>query len=155
MPGLLPPLSGPRAVGTAAAGASTGPVVGTVNLTMPLSSFLGAPGEPGEVAGFGPVAAADGRALADRLVGGGDAAGRGWALTVTVRPAAVRDCLHERESAGYQPPPTLRHVIRVRQRTCSFPGCRRPAARCDQDHTVPYDQGGRTCECNLAPAYRA
>jgi HNH endonuclease len=45
-------------------------------------------------------------------------------------------------------------VIGVRQRTCSFPGCRRPAARCDQDHTVPYDQGGRTCECNLAPLCR-
>jgi hypothetical protein len=132
------------------------------------------------VAGFGPVAAADGRALAARLAGepgsrwcltltgpdgravahgcarahGGETAGRGWELTVTVRPVAVRDCLHERESAGYQPSPTLRHVIRVRQRTCSFPGCCRPAARCDQDHTVPYDQGGRTCECNLAPLCR-
>ena len=165
MPGLLPPLSGPRAAGTAAAGAPTGPVAGAVNLTMPLSSFLGASAEPGEVAGFGPVAAADGRALADRLAGGrasrwcltltgqdgravahgcararrngggGEAAGRGWELTVTVRPVAVRDCLHERESAGYQPSPTLRHVIKVRQRTCSFPGCRRPAARCDQDHS--------------------
>jgi hypothetical protein len=29
-------------------------VAGTVSLTMPLSSFLGASGEPGEVAGFGP-----------------------------------------------------------------------------------------------------
>ncbi len=158
---------------------------GSVNLTMPLSSLLGASREPGEVAGFGPVPAADGRALADRLAGergsrwcltltgqdgrvvahgcararrsggGGDeAVGRGWELTVTVRPVAVKDCPHERESAGYQPSPTLRHVIRVRQRTCSFPGCRRPAARCDQDHTVPHDQGGRTCECNLAPLCR-
>jgi hypothetical protein len=42
----------------------------------------------------------------------------------------------------------------VRQRTCSFPGCRRPARRCDLDHTVPYDQGGATCECNLAPLCR-
>jgi len=180
MPGLLPPGAGPHAAGTDTVGAPTGPVAGAVNLTMPLSSFLGASGEPGEVAGFGPVAAADGRALADRLAGqrgsrwcltltgrdgravahgcaqahGGEAAGRGWELTVTVRPVAVWDCLHERESAGYQPSPTLRHVIRVRQRTCSFPGCRRPAARCDQDHTVPYDQGGRTCECNLAPLCR-
>jgi len=151
---------------------------------MPLSSLIGASGEPGEVAGFGPVSAADARALADRLAGergsrwcltltdqdgravahgcaraqrngrGDEAAGRGWELTVTLRPVAVKDCRHERESAGYQPSPTLRHVIRVRQRTCSFPGCRRPAAHCDQDHTVPYDQGGRTCECNLAPLCR-
>jgi HNH endonuclease len=54
----------------------------------------------------------------------------------------------------YQPSPGPRHVIMVRQRTCSFPGCRRPASRCDQDHTVPYDQGGPTCECNLVPLCR-
>jgi hypothetical protein len=184
MPGLLPPVPGPSAGGTAAAGTSDGSAAGTVNLTMPLSSLFGASGEPGEVAGFGPVPAADARALADRLAGeggsrwcltltgrdgravahgcararrnggSGEATGGGWELTVTVRPVAVKDCLHERESAGYQPSPTLRHVIRVRQRTCSFPGCRRPAARCDQDHTVPHDQGGRTCECNLAPLCR-
>jgi len=45
-------------------------------------------------------------------------------------------------------------LIIVRQPTCAFPGCRRPAVRCDEDHTVPYDQGGRTCECNLAPLCR-
>jgi len=26
--------------------------------------------------------------------------------------------------------------------------------RCDDDHTIPYDQGGRTCECNLYPLCR-
>jgi hypothetical protein len=45
-------------------------------------------------------------------------------------------------------------LITIRQPTCSFPGCRRPAVRCDEDHTHPYDQGGRTCECNLAPLCR-
>jgi hypothetical protein len=30
----------------------------------------------------------------------------------------------------------------------------RPAARCDLDHTVPWDQGGPTCECDLAPLCR-
>ena len=45
-------------------------------------------------------------------------------------------------------------MITIRQPTCSFPGCRRPAIRCDDDHTLPYDQGGRTCECNLAPLCR-
>jgi hypothetical protein len=73
-----------------------------------------------------------------------------WALTVTIRALAVGECLHARESRGYQPAPGLRHLVNVRQRTCGFPGCRNPAARCDQDHTIPHDQGGRTCECNLA-----
>jgi hypothetical protein len=36
----------------------------------------------------------------------------------------------------------------TRQRTCSAPHCNRPAERCDDDHTLPYDQGGRTCECD-------
>ena len=143
---------------------ATGSATGSVNLTMPLASWLGASEEPGDVAGFGPIAAAESRALADRLAG--ERASR-WCLTLTgqdgqavahgcltLRPLAVGDCLHQRESAGYQPSPGLRHVIMVRQRTCSFPGCRRPASRCDQDHTVPYDQGGRTCECNLAPLCR-
>jgi hypothetical protein len=162
----------------------TRPMAGSVNLTMPLATWLAACGEPGEVAGFGAVAAADSRALAERLageraarwcltltgqdgravahgcagirrkVGGSNAVGQGWELTLTVRPLAIGDCLHQRESTGYQPSPGLRHVIMIRQRTCSFPGCRRPASRCDQDHTVPHDRGGRTCECNLAPLCR-
>lgn len=63
-------------------------------------------------------------------------------------------CGHARETAGYRPGRTLANLVRVRQRTCGFPGCRRPAAACDNDHTTPHDQGGRTCECNLAPLCR-
>jgi hypothetical protein len=74
----------------------------------------------------------------------------GWALTVTVRALAVGECFHGRESKGYQPAPSLRHLVNIRERTCGFPGCRNPAPRCDQDHTIAHDQGGRTCECNLA-----
>jgi len=48
----------------------------------------------------------------------------------------------------------MEHLIQVRQRTCSAPGCRRAAVRCDLDHTIPYDQGGPTCPCNLAPLCR-
>ena len=60
-------------------------------------------------------------------------------------------CTHQREAPGYRPPPSLRHLITIRQRTCGEPGCLRPAHRCDLDHTIPYHQGGRTCECDLAP----
>ena len=75
----------------------------------------------------------------------------GWALTVTVRALAVGEYfIRARRSKGYQPAPSLRHLVNIRERTCGFPGCRNPAVRCDQDHTIPHDQGGRTCECNLA-----
>ncbi len=75
-------------------------------------------------------------------------------LSFTIAPIAAGDCSHRHESPGYQLSPRLRHLIETRSTRCTFPGCRRPARRCDQDHTQPYDQGGRTCECNLGPLCR-
>jgi hypothetical protein len=71
----------------------------------------------------------------------------------TLRPARLEsgECTHSRESGAYHPPRALRHLITIRQQTCSFPGCRRSATRCDLDHSIPYHLGGKTCECNLAP----
>ena len=63
-------------------------------------------------------------------------------------------CAHRREVDRYRPSVVLEHLVGVRQRVCAFPGCARAARRCDVDHTIPYDQGGRTCECNLAPLCR-
>ena len=77
-----------------------------------------------------------------------------WLAGVAISSLETGDCRHLRESRSYRPPPSLRHLITIRQPACSFPGCRRPAIRCDDDHTLPYDQGGRTCECNLAPLCR-
>jgi hypothetical protein len=176
--------SGPAAAGGVPGGdAPAEPAVsGSIHLTMPVSAFAGG-GEPGEVAGHGPVDAATSRDLA-ALLGAG--AGTRWCLTLTGpggRPAAhacasagpaagqpvirwaaglrsrlqvleTGSCGHPRQAPGYAPPNALRHLIGIRQRRCSHPGCRRPAVRCDLDHTIPYDQGGRTCECNLAPLCR-
>jgi 5-methylcytosine-specific restriction endonuclease McrA len=63
-------------------------------------------------------------------------------------------CGHSLQEDRYQPSQSLRHLIQVRQPQCSFPGCRRPATATDLDHTIPYDQGGRTCSCNLASLCR-
>jgi hypothetical protein len=43
----------------------------------------------------------------------------------------------------------MRALVEARDRLCRFPGCRRPASRCDLDHVVPYAQGGPTSEANL------
>jgi Domain of unknown function (DUF222) len=77
-----------------------------------------------------------------------------WAAGVQLQWLESGACVHRRESAGYRPPPSLQHLIRVRQQLCLFPGCGRAARRCDLDHTIPYHLGGRTCECNLAPLCR-
>jgi Domain of unknown function (DUF222) len=77
-----------------------------------------------------------------------------WVADLELQWLESGACTHRRESAGYRPPSSLQHLIRVRQQMCAFPGCGRPARRCDLDHTVPYEAGGRTCECNLAPLCR-
>jgi hypothetical protein len=75
-----------------------------------------------------------------------------WTFAVT--PLRSPACDHASETPGYRPSAALRHLVEIRQPTCSHPGCRRPAARCDVDHTVAYHLGGRTCLCNLAPLCR-
>ncbi|WP_192496959.1 HNH endonuclease signature motif containing protein [Gulosibacter chungangensis] len=44
----------------------------------------------------------------------------------------------------------MRRFIQARDRTCRFPGCIRPAERCDADHTHPYSEDGPTDIENLA-----
>ena len=72
----------------------------------------------------------------------------GRAYTVTLIPIPVDDCDHRYESAGYQPSRLLRHLVEVRDGQCTQPTCVRAARRCDFEHAVPYDKGGRTCGCN-------
>jgi hypothetical protein len=194
---------------------------GTVNLTMPLTAWLGWTQSPGDVPGYGPLDAHDSRTIASLLAqdpasqwcvtltdpaghptahacarhgppgspprpatphgqpnprgpvvpgrpaepgptgpsppGGGPdlrASVPDWLRGLTFTTLQTSDCTHDRQSRGYQPSRTLRHLIQVRNPTCTGPGCRRPATRCDLDHVTPYDQGGRTCECNLQPACR-
>jgi hypothetical protein len=76
------------------------------------------------------------------------------ALAGCMKVLETGTCGHSLQEDRYQPSQSLRHLIRVRQPQCSFPGCRRPAAGTDLDHTIPYEQGGRTCSCNLAPLCR-
>lgn len=77
-----------------------------------------------------------------------------WARQVTIKLLETGTCTHGRESPGYQPGRTLRHLIQIRNATCTAPGCRRPATCGDLDHTTPHHLGGRTCECNLGPLCR-
>jgi hypothetical protein len=77
---------------------------------------------------------------------------RQWTIVLT--PLDSGDCDHAGQELAYRPSAALRHLVNARHATCVFPGCRRPAAQCDADHTIAYESGGRTCLCNLAPLCR-
>jgi Domain of unknown function (DUF222) len=50
---------------------------------------------------------------------------------------------------GYTPSKALADFVRCRDLTCRWPGCDRPAADCDIDHTIPYARRGPTHASNL------
>jgi len=56
------------------------PLTGTINLTMPLRTWLGLSGSPGEVAGFGPLSGGDCRRLGEGMAASPRTR---WCLTVT------------------------------------------------------------------------
>ena len=89
-----------------------------------------------------------------RRTGGTVSESGNWAFNVKLRALAATECGHERESSNYRPPPSLWHLVQIRNQRCTAPGCRMPAAKCDGDHTLPFEKGGRTCECNIAPLCR-
>jgi hypothetical protein len=173
---------GPGRPGHAPAPASgSGPsLAALVTITIPAATLHGRSQAPGEAGGFGPLDGEDARDLAAAAARhprtrwcvtavnpDGTAAAHGClpgrhpppgpdppALAITMIPVARGPCGHARAEAGYHPSRTLQHLIRARNGKCTAPGCSRPAARCDLDHTRPWDQGGATCECNLAPLCR-
>ena len=189
-PGISTPgVGGPRPDGTGRLA-----LAGSVNLTLPLATWLGWAQAPGLVPGFGPVDAADSRALAGMLAAHPatrwcltltDQAGRplahgcsraspgppaagppgpatgppgpaalAWLAGLDLVPLSGGPCDHTRASPGYRPPPRMAHLARIRNPTCTHPGCRQPAARADLDHTIPHHLGGLTCLCNLGPRCR-
>jgi hypothetical protein len=75
-------------------------------------------------------------------------------LKVRLAPVAKDRCDHRNAEPGYQPSRRLQHLVKARNATCSAPGCAKPAAACDLDHTIAWDNGGITCECDLAPLCR-
>ncbi len=80
---------------------------------------------------------------------------------VTIKP--VIDLTAELSTPAYEIPDRIRDQITLRDRTCVFPWCTRPARRCDLDHITAYDhdaaaegrpQPGPTATHNLAALCR-
>ena len=56
---------------------------------------------------------------------------------VTIKP--VIDLNTDLSTTGYVVPDRIREQVILRDRTCVFPWCTRPARRCDVDHVVEFD----------------
>lgn len=113
-----------------------------VAVTVDLPTLLGLAENPGELAGYGPIPASLARALA---------ADGAWRRLVT---DPLSGALLDHGRTTYAPPAALADFVRARDRSCRFPGCRVPAARCDLDHVRPFDAGGTTCAANLVALCR-
>jgi Domain of unknown function (DUF222) len=162
-------------------GPAAGPsLAALVTITVPWATLQGRSETPGEADGFGVLDGDDARDLAaaaarhprtrwcvTALNPDGTAAAHAClpgrhpppgtgppTLGVLLIPLARDPCDHAHVETGYHPSRKLAHLIRARNARCTAPGCGRPAAGCDLDHTVPWDQGGLTCECDLAPLCR-
>ncbi|CAG7844880.1 hypothetical protein USB125703_01131 [Pseudoclavibacter triregionum] len=108
-----------------------------IAITVPVLSLLGTDTESADLAGVGPIPLDIARELA------AEAPTLARILTDPIRevPLAVD---------RYAPSAAMRATLAARDRHCRFPGCRRPAPRCDLDHTIDAAHGGPTALGNLA-----
>ncbi|TQO22381.1 HNH endonuclease signature motif containing protein [Paramicrobacterium agarici] len=136
--------AGDKGVTTAGSGAEgvqarRGRLRPTVHVTVPVMTLLGRSAEPGTLDGYGPIDADTARRLA------------------TAAPSFTRLLTHPETGAvlsvgrdRYTVPADLRKAVEIRDETCGFPGCNRPASSCDLDHRLDWQFGGETDFDNLA-----
>ena len=100
-------------------------------------TLLGADDQPAELHGYGPISPERARKMAR------DAAK--W--TPVERNPETEEIL--RVGRRRKVPEGLKQLLRVRDGTCRFPGCRTNAVISEIDHTKPWVQGGATDHDNL------
>ncbi|MCM6764191.1 HNH endonuclease [Rathayibacter sp. ZW T2_19] len=108
-----------------------------VRLTVAASTALGLDDAPAELDGYGPVPADSARAL----------------LVSTLTRVVTEPDTGAVLSVGRThrlPPERMRLFVQLRDETCRFPGCTRPASSAEADHTVQWRHGGETGPHNLA-----
>ena len=132
-----------------------------LNLTIPataLPSLTGRTSHHAGPVGRSPAAAAraaDRRGPAGRLrhLDARPPGGRRFTVRLDLCPPS--NAITGTRPHGYQPSDRLRHLVQVRDGTCTFPPCNRHARESDFEHALPYDKGGRTCACNAGARSRA
>jgi hypothetical protein len=114
----------------------------SINVTVDLPTLLGLAENPGELGGYGPIPASIARELA---------ADGQWRRFIT---DPLSGTLLDFGRETYEPPQELVDFLIARDRTCRFPGCRRPAWASDLDHAQSWEEGGSTSAENLGALCR-
>ncbi|NKX55655.1 HNH endonuclease signature motif containing protein [Arthrobacter mobilis] len=114
-----------------------GPTVAGVAVTLSLETAAGLSNQPGSLAGYGPIPAARARELA--------ALAKSWLPVLTDGNGRAIAAAARLRIA----PEWLKRQVRLRDRRCRFPGCRRAAVYCDIDHVTAWKDGGETVLENL------
>ncbi|QHC62872.1 DUF222 domain-containing protein [Rathayibacter festucae] len=109
-----------------------------VRLTLAASTAVGLDDAPADLDGFGPVPAEIARELIRT------AASFTRVLTDPETGAVVSVGRTHRV-----PPPQMRLHLQLRDQTCRFAGCTRPASTSEADHTLEWRNGGETSLENL------
>ncbi|WP_456844889.1 DUF222 domain-containing protein [Cellulomonas sp. P5_C6] len=97
-----------------------------VQLSVAATTLMGLDDAPGFLGSYGPVPAQVARELAQ------DGTWRRVLTDTTGQVCAVG-------TQTYRPGADLTRTVQARDVTCTFPGCRQPATRCELDHRTPYD----------------
>jgi hypothetical protein len=152
-----PSAAGPHGRGEASPGGTYGPTgtpgphgcccgdaanrhrAGGVELTGSLEMLARLSNEPGDLAGYGAVIADIARQVAEQQ--------RNAPWTFTIRDEATGRVYTA--ATRRRPTAAMTREIRVRDRTCRAPGCRRIGIYADIDHTIAYEHGGLTVPGNL------
>ena len=113
-----------------------------VNVLVPLDTIVGASEQGGRIGNTPSTADEIRDLLADAAVG---------SSTIRRLVTDSTGCILDAGRRHYLASDLQKVVIRLRDGYCRFPGCSRPAERCEIDHATPYDAGGRTDTCNLGP----
>jgi len=103
-----------------------------IEVLVPVGTLLGLDDTPAELAGYGPIPASVARRIAND--------GR-WRriLTDPATGTAV-----EAATRRHDPPAQVSETLIVRDQTCRWPGCRRPARRSQRDHVRKHRLHGVT-----------
>ncbi|KQQ05929.1 MULTISPECIES: HNH endonuclease signature motif containing protein [unclassified Rathayibacter] len=110
-----------------------------VRLTLAASTAAGLDDALADLDGFGAIPAA----VARELVG----VAATFTRVLTDRDTGTVTSVGRTHRV---PPPQMRLHLQLRDQTCRFPGCTRPASTTEADHTIEWRNGGDTSLHNLA-----